>query len=308
MSLRIIINGQSLYYHHQQHFFFSSRTRRYFPFSPANHPPFFFILVFFNAPPLLRRTLRSASGGESRIRNGPGPGRISLPEGLNPSSGCSFTARAAAKVDSEADEYDYESETDKASMLDEAIEYLKQLQLQVQMLTMRNGLSLYPICLPGMLQPNQISQARVDIYDTDKSLNVNTTKAISVDQNISANALLRLQDSCVKQAPVTDFPTLIGSKTSFELEPSTRHHFGSFQISRSSNEKVLPCQPLNDDCPQTSSAGASKATSSIPFETEISNLKENTLEVENKKKVGLCRIYAVSFSYGFSEGCKLVAC
>ncbi|KAK6128988.1 hypothetical protein DH2020_037261 [Rehmannia glutinosa] len=129
-----------------------------------------------------------------------------------------------------------------------------------------------------MLQPNQISQTRVDIYDTDKSLNVNTTKAISVDQNISANALLRLQDSCVKQAPVTDFPTLIGSKTSFELEPSTRHHFGSFQISRSSKEKVLPCQSLNDDCPQTSSAGV-KATSSFPFETQISNLKENTLDV-----------------------------
>ncbi|VFQ65660.1 unnamed protein product [Cuscuta campestris] len=36
------------------------------------------------------------------------------------------------------------NKTDKASMLDEAIEYLKQLQLQVQVLTMRNGLSLYP--------------------------------------------------------------------------------------------------------------------------------------------------------------------
>ncbi|EPS62617.1 hypothetical protein M569_12173, partial [Genlisea aurea] len=33
------------------------------------------------------------------------------------------------------------NKTDKASMLDEAIEYLKQLQLQVQMLTVRNGLS-----------------------------------------------------------------------------------------------------------------------------------------------------------------------
>ncbi|GAA0167286.1 DNA-binding transcription factor [Lithospermum erythrorhizon] len=49
------------------------------------------------------------------------------------------------------------NKTDKASMLDEAIEYLKQLQLQVQMLTMRNGLSLYPGYLPGQLQPMQVA-------------------------------------------------------------------------------------------------------------------------------------------------------
>lgn len=62
-------------------------------------------------------------------------------------------------------------QTDKASMLDEAIEYLKQLQLQVQvwcffpakfhekillilwlmfqMLTMRNGINLYSMCAPA---------------------------------------------------------------------------------------------------------------------------------------------------------------
>ncbi|PWA41056.1 myc-type, basic helix-loop-helix (bHLH) domain-containing protein [Artemisia annua] len=47
------------------------------------------------------------------------------------------------------------NKTDKASMLDEAIEYLKQLQLQVQMLTMRNGINLYSMYAPhGSVQPN----------------------------------------------------------------------------------------------------------------------------------------------------------
>ncbi|XP_019708022.1 uncharacterized protein [Elaeis guineensis] len=49
------------------------------------------------------------------------------------------------------------NKTDKASMLDEAIEYLKQLQLQVQMLSMRNGLN-HPMYLFGALQPFPASQ------------------------------------------------------------------------------------------------------------------------------------------------------
>ncbi|CAH9144865.1 unnamed protein product [Cuscuta epithymum] len=54
--------------------------------------------------------------------------------------------------------------TDKASMLEEAIEYLKQLQLQVQVLTMRNGLSLYPGYFEESLQSGQFPQAGLE-YD-----------------------------------------------------------------------------------------------------------------------------------------------
>ncbi|TVU21355.1 hypothetical protein EJB05_30985 [Eragrostis curvula] len=47
---------------------------------------------------------------------------------------------------------------DKASMLDEAIEYLKTLQLQVQMMSMGSGLCVPPMLLPPTMQHLQIPQ------------------------------------------------------------------------------------------------------------------------------------------------------
>ncbi|XP_058722229.1 transcription factor ALC-like [Vicia villosa] len=59
------------------------------------------------------------------------------------------------------------NKTDKASMLDEAIEYLKQLQLQVQMLMIRNGYSLHPVSLPGGSRPTTFPQT--DLLNLDDS-------------------------------------------------------------------------------------------------------------------------------------------
>ncbi|KAG0585291.1 hypothetical protein M758_2G001600 [Ceratodon purpureus] len=44
------------------------------------------------------------------------------------------------------------NKTDKASMLDEAIEYLKMLQLQLQMMSIRTGMTLPPMVVPSGLQ------------------------------------------------------------------------------------------------------------------------------------------------------------
>ncbi|PUZ37853.1 hypothetical protein GQ55_9G152800 [Panicum hallii var. hallii] len=44
------------------------------------------------------------------------------------------------------------NKTDKASMLDEAIEYLKSLQLQVQMMWMGSGIAASPVMFPGVHQ------------------------------------------------------------------------------------------------------------------------------------------------------------
>ncbi|CAA0840973.1 Transcription factor SPATULA [Striga hermonthica] len=270
-----------------------------------------------------------------------GLGQIHVPDHrrsvLNPSAEFCFAASSSAgKLDSEADEYDYESEevieavveetvpkpaqrssskrsraaevhnlsekrrrsrinekmkalqnlipnsnkTDKASMLDEAIEYLKQLQLQVQMLTMRNGLSLYPICMPEIVQPNQMSQMRMNTntYDTDKLSSMHVSKSVSMDQHMQADKLLNVQDKCVSEAPTTDFSSIINSKASFQVESS---YFGTFQHSKPykeiCEEKVQLGVPLGDDRRQHNLTG-SKITSSVPSGAILPNSKENTLE------------------------------
>ncbi|KAL7141409.1 hypothetical protein ABFS83_08G050900 [Erythranthe nasuta] len=154
------------------------------------------------------------------------------------------------------------NKTDKASMLDEAIEYLKQLQLQVQMLTMRNGLSLYPICLPEMLQQqqqhNQTSHMRTNIFDTaDKFLNTNVSK-----------------ENCVKQ----DFSATIAPKSSFKLEYSSQqNHFGPLDLISTTSSIEKARNSPNQDYLERSLIGH-KAVSSIPFETPKSRLKETTVE------------------------------
>ncbi|KAM1733281.1 hypothetical protein ACFX11_018907 [Malus domestica] len=77
--------------------------------------------------------------------------------------------RSSSKRSRAAEVHNLSEKTDKASMLDEAIEYLKQLQLQVQMLSMRNGMSLHSLCLPGTLQPVQLSQMRMELVNSETS-------------------------------------------------------------------------------------------------------------------------------------------
>nr|WCO08298.1 hypothetical protein [Suaeda aralocaspica] len=127
------------------------------------------------------------------------------------------------------------NKTDKASMLDEAIEYLKQLQLQVQMLSMRNGLSLHPMCLPGgqgMLHPSQLSQLGID-YDNDSgTYDINMTNALNPIAESSNTTMLNLPNQCTSSGkpslPMAS--TAINSETmSFGLESCTPADFRPFQ-------------------------------------------------------------------------------
>ncbi|XP_022740402.1 transcription factor SPATULA-like isoform X2 [Durio zibethinus] len=127
------------------------------------------------------------------------------------------------------------NKTDKASMLDEAIEYLKQLQLQVQLLSMRNGLSLHPMCLPGVLQPIQFSQTRMDFGEEKGSLPMNVSGTVPANQETSAQLGFDLPNQCSSSNPasVPNMSNVITSETSFGLE-SIQSQFGPFQLLSSS--------------------------------------------------------------------------
>ncbi|KAK9284511.1 hypothetical protein L1049_023685 [Liquidambar formosana] len=168
------------------------------------------------------------------------------------------------------------NKTDKASMLDEAIEYLKQLQLQVQMLSMRNGLSLHPMCLPGVLQPIQPSQMRMGLGEGNDSLHMNMAGTLPVNQEMHTQTVFNLPNQCTttNQPPLPNMSQMINSETSFGLESSIQAHLGSFQLHTSSEEicrdSMLPHQQLNVNHSEKSSL----ATVSLPFDTQASELKD----------------------------------
>ncbi|KAL7193253.1 hypothetical protein ACSBR2_024964 [Camellia fascicularis] len=181
------------------------------------------------------------------------------------------------------------NKTDKASMLDEAIEYLKQLQLQVQMLTMRNGLSLYPMCLPGVLQPAQLSDIKMSFYEGNGTLNMDMTGMLPVNQETPTNTLFNIPNQSTNPSELSAANlSIINSGTSFGMDSSIQGHLRPFQPHTSSKvkeicrEDMLPCQHLNvDDHSQMNSLDfemGTKATVSIPLATQAYDVKDNALQ------------------------------
>ncbi|KAK7307638.1 hypothetical protein VNO77_40880 [Canavalia gladiata] len=125
------------------------------------------------------------------------------------------------------------NKTDKASMLDEAIEYLKQLQLQVQMLSMRNGLSLHPMCFPEGLQPLQLSQLSMELSERSRSsttpLNMTTTLPLHLENPLHYASNLPNKHTAQNQ-PSPPYPSYINnSETSFGMESRIPQHIKPLQ-------------------------------------------------------------------------------
>ncbi|KAG6513096.1 transcription factor ALC-like isoform X1 [Zingiber officinale] len=119
------------------------------------------------------------------------------------------------------------SKTDKASMLDEAIEYLKQLQLQVQMLSMRNSLNQHPLYLHGALQPLQTMQlASNNGLDAERAM-ATGLEMLPLNQGSSVSNSFNLPTSSHLSAFPPSAINMTRPETSFAME-SSQSHPGSF--------------------------------------------------------------------------------
>ncbi|XP_021897491.1 transcription factor SPATULA-like [Carica papaya] len=178
------------------------------------------------------------------------------------------------------------NKTDKASMLDEAIEYLKQLQLQVQMLSMRNGLSLRPLCLPGALQPTQLSQTRMSFSEDNGSLYINMSDMRPVNRETLVPPVFSLPNQCTpsNHMSIPNVPDIINTTSPFGIESPIQGHFGPFQLLNSSEEvcreDALPHHhQMNIGTSKTNSSVfevGSLTSVSIPLNTNQSNPKESS--------------------------------
>ncbi|XP_039052485.1 transcription factor PIF3-like isoform X1 [Hibiscus syriacus] len=134
------------------------------------------------------------------------------------------------------------NKTDKASMLDEAIEYLKQLQLQVQMLSMRNGLSLYPMPLPGAPQPMQMPPTGMGYANGHGSFNPNIgAGTFSSNEEGTMNTPFDLSGpSTVSHLPVVQpsAANMTNLEASIGFESSAGAHYGSFAHSSISSKEI----------------------------------------------------------------------
>ena len=75
--------------------------------------------------------------------------------------------------------------------------HLFTLGFKYHMLSMRNELSLHPMCLLGVLQPIQFSQTRMDFGEENGSLPMNVSGIVSANQETSTQMVFDLPNQCI---------------------------------------------------------------------------------------------------------------
>uniref|UniRef100_A0A7N0UWZ3 BHLH domain-containing protein n=1 Tax=Kalanchoe fedtschenkoi TaxID=63787 RepID=A0A7N0UWZ3_KALFE len=138
------------------------------------------------------------------------------------------------------------NKSDKASMLDEAIEYLKQLQLQVQMLSMRNGVSLHPLCIPGVAQPLHMSHEGTSyggghnmLSGANDMLNsISPTGNFSLNQEASVPPPFEVSNhgNSSNQPVRPTLNSIPNSEIAFGFDPTLEAHYKSFNFCSQSKD------------------------------------------------------------------------
>lgn len=100
---------------------------------------------------------------------------------------------------------------------------------------MRNGLSMYPMGLPRVLQQNQVSQLSMDLCEGNGYTNAKAAGALHVNQDTSLNAIFSPSENRTetKLTPVATMSNVNHSNNAFESESSINVHLDPFQLSRS---------------------------------------------------------------------------
>ncbi|KAG7027051.1 putative serine/threonine-protein kinase, partial [Cucurbita argyrosperma subsp. argyrosperma] len=163
--------------------------------------------------------------------------------------------RSSSKRSRAAEVHNLSEKTDKASMLDEAIEYLKQLQLQVQY--------------------RQLSHMRMDFTEENRSL--------SSDQERPNRVFLSLPDQ--KAASIHPFMPDIGrsnAETPFELVPPVQAHLLPFYLSESSKRLKEIGTDVRRDHQVNATQSETTPFVSLPYNIAAPDLQElqNCVSVE----------------------------
>lgn len=108
------------------------------------------------------------------------------------------------------------------------------LYCSFQMLSMRNGLSLHPMCLPGSVQPIQLPQLRIGFDEENGALHMNMAPTFPVNNETSTeNAFGLPNDRAVPSEP--SMSNMMNSGISFGLESSIQTHRVPFQLKQSTS-------------------------------------------------------------------------
>ncbi|KAI5439311.1 hypothetical protein KIW84_024910 [Lathyrus oleraceus] len=177
------------------------------------------------------------------------------------------------------------NKTDKASMLDEAIEYLKQLQLQVQMLSLKNGLSLHPMCYPEGLQPLSLSRLSMELSDGNRSTPLNMTSTLPHPQD--NNPLLYAsnlpnKNTLTSQPSMSSYPSYVNNnlETSFAVESRIPSHKRPLQQTSETvhGEDMLQNQQSNAIYSATNLLGGSQGVEEFEAGTMAAPSTNNSLQ------------------------------
>jgi len=108
------------------------------------------------------------------------------------------------------------------------------------MLSMRNGTSLHPMFLPGVLQPSQLSQVRMGFDEEIGSKHMNMTTSVPLDGEARLQTMLTLPDHCTSSNQASN---PIHSETSSGFQSTIQAHFSPFPL-RVSSEVTLNMIPM----------------------------------------------------------------